>query len=388
MNLLMISGDTSLAMDDKEKVIGDTKKRHVLYGKYLSQIHIVVFSRKEQNLSARKLSENVVVYPTSSRKFFALWDAYRIAKNICQENKIDMVTVQSPFLYPLVGYMLKKRLGIPFNVQLIGGECLDNRFWLNESKINYLYNAQGKFFTKRADSVRVISKRLENYAISDLKISPEKVIYFTMSTNLDTLINKGQDVNIRAKYPAYDHIILFLGRLVKQKNADKLLEIAPIVLKRFPSALFLIVGDGPEKAKVENIARRLNITGNVQFEGQATYDLVASYYRACTIFVFPSDYEGWGRVAIEALACGKPVIMTETGCAGEIVVDGETGCVVPPGSADLLAQKIIYLLENPEIRQRMGKAGLEYVRKAQNGNKDGQKWLELCTRTVELARRR
>ena len=92
MNLLMISGDTTLAMD-KEKVIGNSQDRHILYGRYLSNLFIVLISPKRMGLKTKRLSENVVVYPTSSRKFLFLWDAYRIAKKICQSNALFAVVV-------------------------------------------------------------------------------------------------------------------------------------------------------------------------------------------------------------------------------------------------------------------------------------------------------
>ncbi len=387
MNVLMIGTDSTLAMD-KDKVIGDSQDRHIMYGKYLSKIFIVVLSKKEQELTVKRLSDNVIVYPTSSRRFFSVLDAYKIAKKICRENKIEVVTVQGPFLIALVGYMLKKRVGIPLNVQLHGGECLDNRFWLMESKIHYFLNALGKFIVKRADSIRAISKRLESYLIKDLEISPERIINFPISIDVTSFLKKGQEEDISTTFSAYDNIILFVGNLIKQKNADLLLKAAPIVLEKFPSTLFLIVGEGPDRAKLENLTNRLNIKDNVIFEGKVANNMLPSYYHLCTMFVFPSNYEGWGRVAIEALACGKPVITTDVGCANEAVIDGKNGYVVPLNSPDTIAQRIIYLLENPQIRQRMGQAGLEYVQETQNREKDGQKWVELCHKTVELALRR
>ncbi len=381
MNVLMISLDSTLAMD-KDKVISDSQDRHILYGKYLTNVFIVVYSKKEQILTTKRLSDNVVVYPTSSRKGFFAWDAYQISKKICRENKIDVITVQNPFLVGLVGYILKRRLGIPLNVQLHGGECLDNVFWLKESKFNYLLNVLGKFIVKRADSIRAISQKLENYLVLDLKLSPKKIINFPISMDVDLFLKMDQQVDMRAKFPTFNNIVLFVGRLIKQKYAGLLLKAAPIVLEKFPSTLFLLVGDGAERRKLEHLARKLNIKDNVVFEGKVTNDMLTSYYHSCTIFVFPSNYEGWGRVAIEALACGKPVIMTDVGCAGEAVVDGKTGYIVPVSSTDILAQRIIYLLANPQIGQIMGEAGLQYVRETQDREKDGEKWAELCNKTV------
>lgn len=388
MNVLAISLDSTLAMG-KDKVIGDSQDRQILYGKYLTNLFLIVRPPKGIKLTVKKLSESVTVYTTSSRNMlFFVWGAYRIGKKICKEKKIDLVSVQSPLIIGLVGYMLKKSLGIPLNVQLHGGECLDNYYWLRESKLHHFLNIIGKFVVKRADSIRAISKRLEDYIVYDLKISPNRIMNFPISIDTEPFFTKGQEATINEKVSSYENIILFVGRLIKQKNAELLLKAAPLVLKKVPSTLFLIIGDGPERAKLENLIDRLNIRNNVIFEGEVANDLLPSYYRSSTVFVFPSNYEGWGRVALEAMASGKPLVMTDVGCGGEAVINGETGYVVPVGSKTMLAQRIIFLLENSQIREQMGKKCRDYVLKTQNREKDGQNWLELSYLTVKLAQSR
>ena len=388
MNVLIIGLDPTLGMY-KDQVIGDTQDRLILYGKYLTNLFVIVPPPMEMKLKVKKLSQNVTVYITSSRNLlFFVWDAYKIGKKICEENKIDLISVASPFIIGLVGYMLKRSLSIPLNVQLHGGECLDNNFWLRESKLHHILNILGKFVVKRADSIRAISKRLEDYLINNLNISPNRIINFPISIDPKSLLTKGQEATIIMKFSSYENIILFVGRLIKQKYPALLLKAAPLVLKKVPSTLFLIVGEGPERPKLEKLIDRLNIRNNVIFEGKVANDLLPSYYRSSTVFVFPSNYEGWGRVALEAMACGKPIVMTDVGCGGEAVVDGETGYVVPVGSKTMLAQRIIFLLENSQIREKMGKKCREYVLKTQNREKDGQKWLELSYLTVKLAQRR
>ena len=388
MNVLAISLDSTLAMD-KNKVIGDSQERQILYGKYLTNLFLIAPPPKEIKLKVKRLSESVTVYTTSSRNMlFFMWGAYRIGKKICKENKIDLVSVQSPFIIGLVGYILKRSLSIPLNVQLHGGECLDNDFWLRESILHHFLNIIGKFVVKRADSIRAISKRLEDYLVNDLKISSNRIMNFPISIDTEPFITKGQEATIIEKFSSYDNIILFVGRLIKQKNPALLLKAAPLVLKKVPSTLFLIVGVGPERIKLENLIDRLNIRNNVIFEGEVANDLLPSYYHSSTVFVFPSNYEGWGRVALEAMACGSPIVMTDVGCGREAVIDGVTGYVVPVGSKTVLAQRIIFLLENPQIREKMGKKCREYVLKTQNREKDGQKWLELSYLTVKLAQKR
>ena len=388
MNVLMIGTDHTMAME-KEKAVGDSQDRHIAYGKYLSNLFIVSFTGKTKGPKVKKLSENVIVYPICyTNPFTYIWKAYRTAKKLCQENKIDVITTQNPFLPGFIGYLIKRGFNIPLNIQLHGAECLDNRFWLEESRLNYFLNAIYKFVLMKADSFRAISKKLEDYMVEDLKISPDRVVNFPISTELSRFLETGQEDDLRAKFSSYEHIVLFTGNLTRQKNTQLLLRAVPTILKHFPSTLFLIVGDGGERVSLQNLVGKLQIDGNIKFEGRVPNELLPSYYKLGDIFVFPSNYEGWGRVAIEAMFCRKPVVMTDVGCAGDAVIDGNNGFVVPVNDVDALAQKIICLLENAELRAEMGKNGYEYIKQTQDREKDGQKLLALCQKTIELARRR
>lgn len=384
----MIGTDHTMAMD-KEKAIGDSQDRHIVYGKYLSNLFIVSFSGKTKGLKVKKLSDNVIVYPICYTNPFAyLWEAYRTAKRLCLENKIDVITTQNPFVPGLIGYLIKRRFNLPLLIQLTGAECLDNSFWLRESRLNYFLNALWKLVLMKADSFRTISQKLKTYLVDDLKASPDRIVNYTISTEVSRFVGVVQENDLRAKFSAYEHIVLFVGRLTKQKNAQLLLRAVPTILQHFPATLFLIVGDGPERTRLQSLVNKLQIVDNVIFEGKVPNELLPAYYSLCDIFTFPSNYEGWGMVAIEAMLCGKPVVMTDVGCAGEAVIDGKNGFVVPVSDVNALAQKIIYLLENAELRAEMGKNGSEYAKHIPGREKDGQKLATLLRKTIELANRR
>ena len=384
----MIGTDHTMAMD-KEKAIGDSQDRHIVYGKYLSNLFIVSFSGKTKGPKVKKLSDNVIVYPICyTNPFTYLWEAYRTARRLCQENKMDVITTQNPFVPGLIGYLIKRKFNLPLNIQLTGAECLDNSFWLRESRLNYFLNPLWKFILMKADSFRTISKRLEDYLVKDHKVSPDRIVNYTISTERSRFVGVVQENDLRAKFSAYEHIVLFVGRLTKQKNTQLLLRATPTILKQFPSTLFLIVGDGAEKIRLQGLVNRLQIVDNVIFEGKVPNELLPAYYSLCDIFAFPSNYEGWGMVAIEAMFCQKPVVMTDVGCAGEAVIDGKNGFVVPVSDGNALAQKIIYLLGDAELRAEMGKNGYEYTRQIPGREKDGQKLAALLQKTIEFAQRR
>ena len=386
MNVLMISLDSTLAMD-KNKIIGDSQDRHILYGKYLSNLFIIVPSPKGVKLGIKKLSVNVTVYPTPSHGLRFVWDAYKIGRRICKENKIDVITTQDPLLTGLVGYLLKRKFNIPFNVQL-HGNYLDNEFWLKNSKLFHVWNMIGKFVVKGADCVRVVSSIIRDTLINKLGISSEKVITFPVFTDVSKFENSGLKDNLKEKYRDFENIVLFVGALIKRKNIESLLSAAPDVINKYPKTLVLIIGEGEEKVQLSKLSTKLGIEQNIRFEGKVTQEELPSYYQACSLFVLPSKEDGWGRVVIEALACGKPVIVSDACGVSDVVTNAECGFVFPIDRADILAEKIIYPLEHPELSKKMGERGRRYVIETLDIKKNAYKYREVYERTIELAKRK
>jgi len=130
-----------------------------------------------------------------------------------------------------------------------------------------------------------------------------------------------------------------------------------------PDAALLVVGDGPHRSTLERLAARAP-SGSVAFAGQVSESDLPSYYAAGDVFAMPCrtrlgglEVEGWGNVFIEAAACGRPVVVGDSGGAPESVVDGETGVVVDGRNVEQVADAVSGLLEDAALAERMGKAG-------------------------------
>lgn len=391
MNVLMISLDATAAMEPAD-IIGDFPERLVEYGKHVSKIFVIARSLRKMHLKPKKLGNNVFIYPTSSHgillSIFSTLDTYRIASRIIKREKIDVITTQDPFFAGLAGYLLKKRYGIPLSVEL-HADYLDNKFWLGESKLNHLRNWLGKFIVKRADAIRdTTAGRIGDYLKNKLSIDASKIAASPFFANVRDFIEFNPSYVIRKKYSNYENMVLFTGRLAKQKNIPNLLKAVPEVLAGYPKTLFLIVGDGEERAKLEEMVRKMGIEQSVVFEGSVAHQVIYEYFYSCDMFVLPSNYEGIAWVRVEALACGKPVISTDVGAAHEVVTDGETGYIVPLDTPQALAQKIVYLLENPELRERMGKRGQQLVKEENRDIKqNAYKYRELFEKAIVNAKR-
>ncbi len=151
-------------------------------------------------------------------------------------------------------------------------------------------------------------------------------------------------------------LVFTAARLSPQKALDVLLSAAALV----PEAVFVIAGEGPERAALEARAAALGVTQRVRLLGAR--DDVPELLAACDLFVLPSLVEGLPLSVLEAMAAAKPVVATRIGGTDEAVVDGETGILVPPGDASALAAAIRIFLSDREQARRSGEAGRDRLR--------------------------
>ena len=160
----------------------------------------------------------------------------------------------------------------------------------------------------------------------------------------------------RTAGPAGDRMV-FVGRLAAVKGVRVLLDALAEVRRTRPGATLTLVGDGPERAGIEAHAAALELSEAVRFTGYLTQDEVAAELAAADLFVLPSFAEGVPVVLMEAMATGLPVIATRIAGIPELVEEGVSGLLVPPGDAVALAAAIGELLADPDRRAAMGRAG-------------------------------
>jgi phosphatidylinositol alpha-1,6-mannosyltransferase len=129
------------------------------------------------------------------------------------------------------------------------------------------------------------------------------------------------------------------------------------LLGRFPDLIFDVVGDGDARPDLEALAREQGVAHAVRFHGTVSEEELTRLYENAGIYVMPSSGEGFGLVFVEAMAHGLPVVAGAEDAAREVVVDKETGYLVPSGSDDALVEAIASLLGDDDLRRRMGRAG-------------------------------
>ncbi|MCX5139741.1 MULTISPECIES: glycosyltransferase family 4 protein [unclassified Streptomyces] len=174
---------------------------------------------------------------------------------------------------------------------------------------------------------------------------------------------------VRARLGLTDRpVVVCVSRLVPRKGQDTLILAMPAILAEVPDAVLLIVGGGPYAGELEKLAAETGVLDSVRFTGPVPWEELPAHYGAGDVFAMPCrtrrgglDVEGLGIVYLEASATGLPVVAGDSGGAPDAVLDGETGWVVRGGSAEESAERIVALLGDPELRQRMGERGRAWV---------------------------
>ncbi|MBV9008324.1 MAG: glycosyltransferase [Verrucomicrobia bacterium] len=154
--------------------------------------------------------------------------------------------------------------------------------------------------------------------------------------------------------------VVSVGRLADQKRIDWLLRSWKIVAESGEAAHLWIIGDGPDRASLEQLARELDITGSCSFVGAQNG---LQYIAACDIVAMTSLYEGHANVPLEAMACGKPIVANEVDGTRQSLTEAVEGYLVTPGNTELFAQRLLQLIRDPAARAQMGLSGTETVRK-------------------------
>ena len=355
----MISADRKILEE------GSTvRKRMAFYAEACEELHIIVFTRRNfqfsifnfQKVPKIQISKNCWAYPTNSlSRWFYIFDAIHIGKSTVkgQLSKANyfVVSCQDPFLTGLVGWRLAKKLAIPLEFQ-VHTDFL-SPYFRAESFFNRLRVLIARFLLPRADGVRVVSKRIRDSLIHDSRFT----IHDSKITVLPVFVGTGKikkfpvSVDLRKKYNQFSCIALVISRLSREKNIMQAFRAFQESIKKIPDAGLVVVGDGPERERLERFVAVSGLGDRVIFEGWS--EDVFSYYKTADLFLLTSRYEGYGRSLVEAAAAGCAIISTDVGVASEILPEADT---LPVGDGAVFSSRLSVLLGD----QRERRANREY----------------------------
>jgi glycosyltransferase involved in cell wall biosynthesis len=370
--ILTISWDPTLAMDNPK--FGDVQARNIEYGKKVVAIHSITYSKKKLKLKNKQLSKNVFVYPTNSmRPITFLFGAWKLAKEICKNNEIDLVLTQDPFLTGLVGTWVKKKFGCKLLVHY-HGDFWHNKNWVKEAWYNRFLNISQSMVLKRTDAIRVMSEGQQEKFI---KTGWAKNRVRVISTPVDLKkYQRRSDTNNQMS-----NTVLHVGRDDEVKDYDTLVKAFKLVKEKVSEVKFLQAGAGEKLKK----AMKENNFFDVDVKGTVKHSSLIDLYHQSSLFVLSSTSESFGKVLVEANACARPVVSTITTGAKEIVKDGTNGYLVPIGDSESLANRIIELLNNPQKAKEMGDNGKKMMQEqyGDNTEKIVQFWRDIINNKLK-----
>jgi glycosyltransferase involved in cell wall biosynthesis len=186
------------------------------------------------------------------------------------------------------------------------------------------------------------------------------------------------EVYSRAKKPERfpDPTVIHLGRLRRYKSVDVAIRAFELVRARLPRARMIVVGDGPDRPRLEKLVRRAGLERSVSFPGYLPQGEKVDLLHRVHVCLNPSPKEGWGLTVIEASACGVPVVASRRPGLRDSVRHGETGFLVPYGDPGSFAERTLELLGDLELRDRMGENAIAYAASFS--------WDEAARRTLEI----
>lgn len=270
-----------------------------------------------------------------------------------------MMTVEEPDV-TVYGYVLIGVIGLLFRIfgkrrYVISTHGMDMLMFRRFVGLNYIV----KLILVHADGVLTNSlftkKLVEDYGVDSSRISlvhpGVEAVFERKEANLELV----RRLNLDGKY-----VILSVGRLVTRKGQDRMIEAMPDILKQLPNAVYVIIGDGPDRARLEQLAATNGVADSVMFIGSISgSEDLNDYYNIADQFIMvcreleKGDAEGFGIVYLEAASAGVPVIAGRSGGALEAVLDGVTGLLVDPDSHAEIVESIVWLAKDEALRERL-----------------------------------
>jgi len=345
INLKILSiGVDSSALNTESKLA----KRLQGYSDLFEKFFLVVPAGKSISL---ELSEKIKVFGVGPKnKILALFKIYFFASQLIRQEKLNLIIVQDPYYLALLAWLLARKNKIGWEMQIHGFE-----------KKRGLRRFLAGFLIPRASAWRVVSQRLANQLVGEYKISREKITVVPIYAELQSKasLEDRKTSEEKTKQDKDDFVFLTVGRFVPVKNIILQIEALSEVVKKYPKVQLRIVGEGREIKNYESKIKDYDLQDSVKiFPWQKD---PGSFYEQADCFVLSSDYEGWGLVVIEAASYGLPIIMTDVGCAGELIKNNESGIVIPVGDKNSLVSAMEKMVDDGEFRKRIGDKAKEAV---------------------------
>ncbi|MDD5622984.1 MAG: glycosyltransferase family 1 protein [Actinomycetota bacterium] len=346
---------------------------------------IVVYTKNliENLLEIDKKNEYIFLYNTNS-----LIGTYSKYKNV----KEVVINIQNRLLWDQIGVprvVRSEKIDIIFNPKLsiplfAPSKKVFNIVGLEQFVLRKVYGWRNQLYNRImmpiychfANAIIIMTNigkvRLTKYI--NLKENKVEVIYAASNKMFKVIKNTESALKIKQKYNLPEKYILFVGGLTPLKNFSNILKALKIIKKEFPIKLVVVGFNRWKYDKDMELIEKLKLENDIMMLGFIPDDDLPYLYNSAELFIFPSLYEGFGMPVLEAQACGCPVVSSKTECIEEI--SKRSALLVNPYDHKEIAQAILDILNNEDLRDKLVAAGLENIKRFN--------WVETARQTLEL----
>jgi glycosyltransferase involved in cell wall biosynthesis len=333
-HIVMISGDRNALVKGSAVF-----SRLQSYATLVAKLDVVVAC----DLKEEWVEGNLRIIGTGGAKGVRHWRAYRIASLILDA---DIVTAQDPFEHGLVAQRVVRKTGARLHIQ-----CHTDPYsshFADASFLNRLRRPLARYVLARADAVRAVSDRIarsiRQHARADVSVIPIPLEF--------------SDSAEPARLP-FEETIVTIGRLESEKNIETCIWAIAQLRKTRPQAGLLILGSGSQRKKLEEVMRELHVSDGVRFAGHVPHESVPSYLLGAKAYLQASSYEGYGLSLLTAAMAKVPIVTTDVGLVGEVLVQDQSCLVFPQGDFDAAARLLDTVLSDTERSERLSSAAYE-----------------------------
>ncbi len=308
--------------------------------------HVYWGTRKNGPMKDMATEKGIILLPVSFEKRNPIYmvKAMRELRNIVMKYDIHVIHANDAYTAMVAARALKHQKQKP---KLI---------WSNVGIGSKSYALMRKMCGNAFDTMIAVSHFIRNRMIEE-GFDPKRIVVYSQSRKM---VNAEKSVQeIRKEFGVQDDIVIgTVGRVVKLKGVETLIEAMPAVLEQCPNAKLMVVGDGPQRAELQRLAEELRIADRVLFTGFRTD--IENVYAAFDVVAFPTYYEALGYIPYEAMYYEKPLVASLTGGVPEIVHDEFNGLLVPPAMAEDWAKGLIRIIADSALVEKLVRNGKEY----------------------------
>jgi phosphatidylinositol alpha-1,6-mannosyltransferase len=272
------------------------------------------------------------------------------------ESRPDVIHCGKCLPEGLLAVMIKATWGIPF-VTYVHGEELTLAHTSRE------LTGLTRKVLREASTVIANSHHTKQILVKDWSVPDDRLVVMHPGVDVTRFAPAPMNAAVRARLGwANRRVLLTVGALQRRKGQDMMIRALPAIRARCPDVLYAMVGEGWERAYLDELVAQQGVTDLVQFSSPHGDDDLINCYQQCDVFALPNrqvgwDFEGFGISLLEAQACGKPVIAGASGGTAETIVPGETGYLLSCDTHKQLAEVAANLLDDAAQRSRMGACG-------------------------------